>query len=185
MNANSRPPELGLRPVEVTDYPILFQWYGDAQVPHFWNFRRRILTYRDFLEQLGQMIRSTQLQVVCELPTRQPIGYFQAYGLRPADGWTYFTIYLSPRHRHVSEVIRTATLGLAMLFLGYPLRKVYSEVYGFSPYLRTALETMGFVEEGVTPNDYWFNGQAWTRLRLAFYREQWQELRAGTHDATV
>jgi len=164
---------------------MLLRWYGDAGSPHFWNLHRRILTYRGFLEQLQQMLNSTELRVICQLPSREPIGYCQTYSIRSWDGWAYVTMFLTPEHRYGEEPVEAAILGVDAAFSAHPLRKIYSDVYGFSSYLQAALETIGFSEEGITPNHYWFNDQFWARLRLALYREQWQELRARADDATA
>lgn len=178
--------KLELRHVEAADYPVLFRWYGDAQLPHFWNFHRRILRYRGFVEQLEQMMGSTDLRLICQLPALEPIGYCQAHDLNPWDGRAYLALYLTSDHRCGPEVTEAAMLGLDMVFLTYPMiRKVYSEVYGFASYLQSAFEALGFVEEGVTPNHYWFTDRFWTRLRLALYRDQWQRLRALSERKTV
>lgn len=175
-------PRLQLRPIEVDDHPLLFRWYGDVSLPHFWNFHRRILAYRGFVEQLGQLAASMELRLICLVPTGEPIGYCQGYDLRPWDGFAYFTMYLTPEHRYAQEPTEAAMPGLNMLFSTYPLRKVYSEVYGFASYVQAALEALGFVEEGITPNHYWFRDRFWPRVRLAIYRERWQELRAASHN---
>ena len=40
----------------------------------------------------------------------------------------------------------------------------------------------GFVEEGFTPEHFWFEGRSWGVYRLALYRDRWSEVRERVAD---
>jgi len=165
-------PMLQLRAAAETDYPLLFRWYGDAQLPHLWNFHRQILSFRDFLRQLYQIMDSEQLRLLWESPGSVPIGYCQSYDVNIPSGWSYLALYLTPAHRGPTTTIDSVKLAVGMTFDSYPIvEKVYVESYDFSPHIDAALREFGFVEEGSIPQHYWFRDEFWTLHRLAFYKE--------------
>jgi RimJ/RimL family protein N-acetyltransferase len=163
---------LFLRPVVEPDYPLLFRWYGDAQLPHLWNFHRQILSFLSFLGQLHRIMDSEQLRLICESAGSMAIGYCQSYDVNISNGWSYLALYLTPAHREPSTTIDSVKLAVNMIFESYPMvEKVYAESYDFSPHIDSALRAFGFVEEGSIPEHYWFGDGFWTQHRLAFYKE--------------
>lgn len=168
--------KLHLRTPSEPDYPILLMWYGDANLPHLWNSHRRILTYWGFLEQLHQMMDVGHIRLVQLEGVSHPIGYCQCYNSNAIDGWAYLAVYLDSQHRDFAVVVEAVRQGLDMIFAAYPtVEKVYFETYKFAGYLDAGLRELGFVEEDVIPDQYWFRDRYWSRYRLAFYKDGKEE----------
>lgn len=167
-----------VRPIAGEDYLSMFEWYGDANCPHYWNFDRRILTFRAFLRRIRNLLTRCSILVVCKSSGGEPVGYFQLYDIRPWDGWAICAVYLVPRARDLVFVEHVLRECVQIAFDSYPLRKLYLEAPGFAHHLHMACDRLGFQEQGSISDYYWFAGRLWPFKRMAVYRDVW-EARSG------
>jgi len=170
--------EAVVRPIAAEDYVTMFEWYGDTQCPHYWNFDRRILTFRAFRRRMSNLLTRCSVLIICRSSDSEPVGYCQLYDIRPWDGWAICSVYLVSGARDplfvedvLHECVQTA-------FATYPLRKLYLEVPAFAPHLLMACDQLGFEEQGSISDYYWFAGRLWPFKRMAVYRDVW-EARSG------
>jgi RimJ/RimL family protein N-acetyltransferase len=166
-----------LRPVSRADYVQLFHWRSDVETVHLWNLSRRVASYEEFAAGLEQALSTSLFYGVIDLTTDRPIGYAQTYNPSPWDRWLYAAFYLIPQYRGQPHFMEAALLSLDALFRWYPIHKVYTEVYEFAENVHRILSALGFVEEGYTPNHFWYDGRYWGLWRFALYAESWPQCR--------
>lgn len=110
---------------------------------------------------------------------KEPIGFVYAYDHRPADGHCRLCVFVDREHRSAGYGAYAALRFLALLFRSYPLRKVYSAVYGYNEdSLRNCLGA-GFSEEARMREYRYHDGAYWDLVLLSLTRERFDgELRS-------
>jgi RimJ/RimL family protein N-acetyltransferase len=130
--------------------------------------------FEDFVAELDQSLRASPVYVIIDRLTDGLIGYVQSYNTSVWDRWTYVMAYVIEDYRGKPHFPEAAVLSLDVLFKWFPLEKIYIEMYEFAHW-QHILPTLGFVEEGSTPNHFWFDGRYWGLTKFALYRERWRE----------
>jgi RimJ/RimL family protein N-acetyltransferase len=108
----------------------------------------------------------------------EPIGTIFDYGLKKAEGYTFFAIFLIREVESKGYGTEAVVLFLHYLFINYNLYKVYAEVYEYNTKTLGMLKKGGFVEEGRFRGHRVYEGKRYSLLQLAYFREQLPELEA-------
>jgi hypothetical protein len=165
-----------LRPMRPSDYefvqsaelsgPLAVRWrfHGGTPSPEEW-------AQRTFAGVLAQYLVFTG-------PALPPEGVVTAYGAQFEHGH----VKLAAARFGADERSPAMVLGIALLlrhlFTCWPLRKVYLDVPEYN--LDQFASAIGryFVEEGRLRDHWFYDGQHWDEVKLALYRDRWEEARA-------
>jgi len=160
--------------ISPADVPLLFGWYCDFESTFIWHLDRRVRSYRKFADMVLDLVTGSELSLI-EDNENQPVGCTLLYASRPSDGWSHLALYLPLTRRDFEIVEEAAKVAIARAFhLHASLRKIYMETYDFMPFPAMAFEKIGFIQEAVTPEHFWFYDRFWARRRLALYRARWE-----------
>lgn len=106
----------------------------------------------------------------------EPVGYIYSYDFLSADGHCRICVYIDPMYR-LTGIAGIATISfLKMLFVEYPLRKVYFTVFDFN---KASLESnlhAGFSEEAVLKKFKYYDGEYYDYHILSMERERFFEV---------
>lgn len=169
---------IALKEFQPDDLDNMFVWYGDTYLPHYWNRRRRWLTFYDFVNFILEMRRASEMRLFVG-HDESPLGYVQLYGAVPSTKTAFLTIYLSSQARSLQVTEEALTLSTRWALESAPLRKIYYEAFSFEEHTLEALITAGFVDEATTPSHYWYRDKYWPRIRMAYYSSNSQSLETG------
>jgi RimJ/RimL family protein N-acetyltransferase len=85
-----------------------------------------------------------------------PIGFVYDYDYNPEDGYTYIASAMLESHMRQGLGAEASFVFLDWLFNTYPLRKVYSDIYGYNRLSLSTTMSGGFKEEGrLLQHRYW------------------------------
>ncbi len=145
-----------------------------------WINRRELPTYEVFANDLEWRLKHTILAqvMICERNDETPIGTVYAYDANLVDGYAFGTIYLPDAYRRQKIGVEALILFIDYLFAYFPLRKLYSEVYGYNQPSLSMMRAAGVVEEGCFRAHRYFGGQYADLYRFALYQDAWPEIRA-------
>lgn len=102
------------------------------------------------------------------------IGYVHNYDFSLINGNCKLSVYISPEYRGTGAGGFAALLFLEKLFSSYPLRKVYSTVYGYNEESLKSNLAAGFIEEGSLGGYRYYNGKYYSLHYLSLTREDYQ-----------
>ncbi len=101
----------------------------------------------------------------------EPVGYVYSYGFLPTDGHCRICVYIDAAYRLTGIGGIAAARFIKDLFTAYPLRKVYSTVFGYNTQSLESNLHAGFIEEAVLPSFKFYNGQYFDYHILSIDRE--------------
>lgn len=135
-----------------------------------------INTEVDFEAWLLSQCRSNYLEfyVVHASDTGKPVGFVYAYDYRPDDGHCRICVHIAHGYRSTGAGALAAAHFIGLLFRSYPLRKVYSAVYGFNTASLQGNMKAGFVEEARLPEYRYYEGKYWDLVLCSMSREAYQ-----------
>lgn len=168
-----------LMPMTKEHMPLLYQWITDIETVMLWINRRDIPTYEQYLEEIQWKLKNnvlTQL-IIARASDNVNIGTIYAYDTNTADGFTFVTIYLAPKYTNIGYGTEAARLFVDYLFAYLPIRKIYTEVYGYNQKSLRVMQSAGLIQEGCFKEHRWFNGSYTDLYRFALYRKDWQKIR--------
>jgi RimJ/RimL family protein N-acetyltransferase len=165
-----------LRPVNRPDFPTFYNWRSQLAVTPTWTTAfRRIVRFEEFVNEMGAWLRDSVTMMAVKLETGEAVGFARAYHLNLVDGWAYVQGFADEAHRlslHTAEA--TAMFG-SYLFRQFPLRKIYSEVFGFNESVLRLNRKLGFRDCGKLRDHLWYGDRYWDLLQFELFREDWDE----------
>lgn len=138
---------------------------------------RRVPTWEEFCSEIDQLARQSVFFLATLSADGTPIGFTQAYNLNVQDGWCFTAAYIVEPYRRSPHAAEAYIALLEYLFCSFPSRKVYADVFEFNIRPLKPLMAGGFVEEGRFREHTWHDDRYWDVIRLAMYREKWNEVR--------
>jgi len=89
------------------------------------------------------------------------------------DSTAEFLVYVRPESRRKLAAFVGIARFVDQLFVNYPTRKVYCEVYGFNRQSLRWLQRFGFGEEGRFRDYIWWDGRFWDVCVFSLDRATW------------
>ncbi len=174
-----------LLPMTPEHLPWLFEWFNDVESRALWSESSEVLDAARFGDEWERRLRQ-RIHVIFMVHPRSsdgdqlapPIGFCYDYDFSSTDGHTYICTYMAREARGSGKGAECTFHLLSYLWDSFPLRKVYSDVFEFNHASLNVVRHAGFVQEGRFGGHRYLNGAYHDQLRLALYRERWEELRS-------
>ena len=170
--------QVTLRPIERTDYRVLYSWRVDPCWLYLWSNSRRLVTYEEFIANVEKSWQTNidMWMLVISKDTESPVGFVYNYDTNIIDGHTFLTMFVAPDSRSQGIGRETGALFVNYLMGYFPFKKLYADVYEFNNVSQLFISNYGFVKEGFFPQHRYFLGGYHGMYRLALYREKWDDL---------
>lgn len=168
-----------LRPIVETDYRTLFEWRTDTEWLYLWSHPRRLISFAEYVTTLERSLHGdidVWLMMIAKDGSK-PIGFVYTYDTSTWDSFTYVVMFVTPEARGKHRGLEGGALFVRYLMDYFPFRKLYADVFEFNHVSQTFITHYGFEEEGTFPAHRYYQGQYWSMLRLALYREKWEAIR--------
>lgn len=166
-----------LRQVTEDDLPFLFGLFVDPCRSHLWMCGRTVHDERSFHEAwIGWSTGMMGAKFLVEAAGR-PIGLVFDYDRTVMDGFTKVTALLDEESVGCGGGVVATGLLVDWLFQHLPLRKVYTEVYGYNRSVLRILRKAGLIEEGALREARFWNDEYWDVHILAVDRQAWPDIR--------
>lgn len=175
-DTNSNPSEYAgwrLRPVQQSDYPLIYEWAMHPLVNHRWTTRGSLIPYEPFVQHLWDDVLFNLLVA----PPRRDV---------PSVWTTISNFDLHSGYCSLSTVARPSSIGSGVGLIGgmltiryifaiHPIRKVYLETPSFAAISFESTIGKLFKLEGTLKDHLYFNGRHWDKLILALTRDEWDD----------
>lgn len=116
---------------------------------------------------------NTSIKVfIKDISINKVIGYIAGYKYNKVDGYIYITAILEKQKKLNEEALK---LFIEYIFICFPIRKIYCEIYGNHNNKLDVFQTIGFNEEAILDEDVFFDGKYYNRYILALYREDYHD----------
>jgi RimJ/RimL family protein N-acetyltransferase len=174
-----------LLPIRYESIRYLYEWTIDVENAMLWTNKREIPPYEQYVQEIEWRLKNnilTQL-MIHKADEDSPIGTIYAYDSNTSDGYTFVTIYLVPSCTRIGYGTEASMLFTDYLFAYMPLRKIYTDVYGYNDRSLHVIRAAGLIEEGCFRQHRWFNGRYADLYRFALYAKDWPEIRSRYLDA--
>ena len=172
MNLQGR--SIYLRHCNEQDIPLLFQWRNSEEFRSKCSIRRKEISLDDFKKELERDFhrdRHIQMMIVRKSDGK-PIGTIYSYDYKKIDQYLFVTIFLPKEFQTNGYGVEAVVLFLQYLFKGFPLFKIYMEVYEYNTQSLSCIRGARFAEEGRFIKHRLFNGIRYDLLRFAVYRDK-------------
>lgn len=171
--------QVRLRPIVEADYRTLFEWRADTEWLYLWSHPRRLVSYQEYVTTLERSLHAdvdVWLMMIAK-DNSKPIGFVYSYDTSTWDSFTFVVMFMTSNARGKHLGLEGGALFVRYLMDYFPFRKLYADVFEFNQISQTFITHYGFEQEGVFPAHRYYQGQYWTMLRLALYREKWEVIR--------
>ena len=166
---------ISLRPIEETDYPVLFKWRNEFRFLSLFSAKREVISFESFIKEIKREFeRNRHLQfIVSRKDTNKPIGTIFSFNFNPVDGYVFVNIYIDSEEENKGYGVEGIVLFVYYLFMFFPVRKICFEIFSYN---NLSLSTMqngsryGFCEEGRFKEHRFFNGKHYDVFRFAIFR---------------
>ena len=123
---------IGLRALVPSDYEVLFHWRTEIEALPLWNPKRHPVSREQFDREFrDQENGPTHVRFMITADS-ELIGTVFSYHFSALHDWTYIGLYVKAESRGLGLAVEAARQFMAWLFANYPLRKIYSEIFGFN-----------------------------------------------------
>lgn len=160
-----------------TDLPIVCRWMNDISELHLWTKRRRVAPYAELAEEVKRRCREGLFAVVRSNETDDPIGFVDGK-LREPHGVAELEMYIAPEWRMRGGILAVGQM-VEHLFVSYPLRKLYCQLFAYNEPIVGVVTGIGFVEEGRFRDFTWWNDRYWDLIVLSLDRAAFRSAVAG------
>ena len=140
-----------------------FLWTDERVIPDGYHFKD------DFIRQLKSYYHVFLMIYVAD--EKIPAGFIYSYNFNRTDGFLHSTIYVDKKYRSQFVGAEAGILFHDYLFQYYPLRKVYSTVFGYNQTSLKFLLSAGFVIEGEFKQHRYYAGDYHSMFTLALYKD--------------
>lgn len=171
VNGANRTANVGLRPIEQSDIPVLYRAAFDPSEGPRWRFRGRGMGHAEFASSLFAGVLS---QFVVAAPDGRAVGLVCAYEASLEAGHAKVAMLSVNQRRGSATGLVTEGLALFVeyLFRAFPLKKLYAEVPDYNRYLIDGLP--GLLETEGRLRDYVFlDGLLHDLIVASISRERW------------
>ncbi|MDB5082166.1 MAG: hypothetical protein JWP00_4090 [Chloroflexi bacterium] len=168
--------KVGLVPANEKHFGFIHEVRSQVEIAPLWQGRRRFppqSEYSRFLENLAHNI----FIVVKKSEGCRPIGFIYDYDHNPEDQYTFIASAMLHADMEKGFGAEANWLLLNWLYETYPLRKVYSDIYGYNQLSLSTVKTAGFKEEGCFTEHRFWKGRFWNMYRLAMSAKDWEVTR--------
>lgn len=167
-----------------TDLEKMFDMMIGSRDQMLFHGKVQFNTIRDFEDWLmDNMSRAYHdFFVVSDKTNNEVLGFAYSYDYRGYDGHCKVCVVIDEKYRAVGV---GAVIGLRLLnelFVNYPLRKIYIDVYDYNKQSLQSNLDAGFVEEGCLKNFRYHNGKYYDMHLLGITRERYYEKFQGIID---
>lgn len=171
---------LYLRPLEMSDVPLLYRWINDPEVTQFLNRRlpATMTEEEEFVRDSGKKPGNIVLMIVLKGKTPaedRPIGTMGVHGIERENGVASTGALIGEKDCWGKGYgARAKTLFLDFLFNTLNLRKIYSHVLATNPRSRAYSERCGYVLEATLKERHFRNGRYLDEYILSITAETWR-----------
>lgn len=162
-----------------TDIRDLFELMTDSKDQSLFHGRIQINSLQEFENWMINNFSHNYhvFYVVCS--ENAIVGYIYSYQFRAYDGHCKVCAFLNKKYRDVGIGAYVGLKFLNELFLDYPIRKIYIDVYDYNNQSLLSNLQIGFVEEGCLKEYRYNNGQYYDLHILSIAREKFFEKAKG------
>ena len=160
-----------------TDLEIMFDMMIGSRDQMLFHGKVQFNTVNDFEDWLMTNMSRTyhDFYVVCDGETKEILGYAYSYEYRRYDGHCKVCIVISEKYRAVGVGAIIGLRFLNELFVNYPLRKVYIDIYDYNKQSLKSNIDAGFIEEGLLKEHRYYDGKYYDMHLLGLTRERFYE----------
>lgn len=169
---------IGLRLIEESDYPILLRWRNEERFIRLFSSRRNILNLAGFVAETKRVLengpRHVQFVVVRKRDSKV-VGTTYSFNLDLIDGYVFINTYMDESVERRGYGMMATALLIRYLFDSFPIHKICFEVFAYNELSHSTMKSAGFVEEGRFREHRFYGGKRHDVIRLAFYRDVFEE----------
>lgn len=161
-----------LRVAEIRDAPFLHRLFNDPAIADYWfmePYQTLEQTEGNFKNQQG---RSRFFIITNE--AQDQIGFVAFYAIDQRHRHAEFAIALDPAHQGKGYARAATGLALDYGFLTLNLRKIYLIVATVNEHAAQLYKKMGFQEEGVLKEHYFFGGAYHDAITMGLFQRDYQ-----------
>ena len=157
---------------EERDLERLFKVYSDYERQINLTATKPYNSIHQFAEEIKRNISYVYKELFIAYDEKNEyIGFVIAYDYSANDGTVKIVQYIDEDFRGTPFAGLIAIKFMSTLFKYYPIRKIYSEVYGYNTESLNCHNSMGFIREGLYVDDHYYNGKYWDTSVFSFKRE--------------
>jgi RimJ/RimL family protein N-acetyltransferase len=163
--------------VRASDMDLLASWMNDVGDLHLWSPRRKPLSYEDMHDFIRQRARVGLFAVMRHTPSGQPVGFVDG-NFHERDCVGEIEVFISPELRERGAG-RPIVEFIGHMFVNYPLRSLFAQVYEYNITMISLLQKGGFQHEGSLRDYVWWQDRYWDVRIYRLDREVWENGRLG------
>lgn len=162
-----------LRPFLEQDLASVFEWRCDISNLHLWFPGPEVLSFQSFVDDFINFTRNFchVLEMLCSKTDQSPIGMIYSYKPDYLNGHVFLCTFVDAQHRNYLYGAEASLLFVDYLFLYFPFRKIYAEVYEQNIDSIRNLTKSGWTQEGCLKKHVWRLGDYKDMHIFALYRE--------------
>ncbi len=167
-----------LRPIEISDVPLLTKWINDPDVRMYLQTNKPMseIAERKWVESLADGKGGITLLITTY--TGVPIGVMGLHDINHIDGTATTGAMIGEKRYwgkgYGSDAKRAL---LAYAFETLNLRKICSRVYAFNTRSIAYSRKCGYVDDGVQHKHVFRNGEYHDVVQLAIFKDEWLKMR--------
>jgi RimJ/RimL family protein N-acetyltransferase len=166
-----------LDPPRKRDIETLFCWANDHDLV-LWTARRWPLQYEEFVEHVRRQSPRGTLLVIRDTGTSRAMGFIES-ARHDRDAVAEFLVYVGRDSRARPAPLLGIARFIDELFVNYPMRKVYCQVYGFNRQSLRLVRHAGFIEEACFHEYTWWSDRYWDLHVFSLTRDCWAAAQSG------
>jgi RimJ/RimL family protein N-acetyltransferase len=164
----------GVRP---SDMDPVASWMNELGDLHLWSPRRKPLSYEDMHEFIRQRARVGLFAVIRHTASGQPGGFIDG-NFHERDCVGEIEVFISSELRERGAA-RPIVEFIGHMFVNYPIRALFAQVYEYNLPMIALLEKAGFCHEGSLRDYVWWQDRYWDVRYYRLDRSAWEDGRLG------
>ncbi|MDP3763995.1 MAG: GNAT family protein [bacterium] len=165
-----------LKPVEESDYPILYKWRNEFRFLSLFSAKREVISFENFTKEIKREFeRNRHLQFIIERKDKNiPVGTIFSFNFSQVDGYIFINVYIDSEQESRGYGVEAIVLFVHYIFTFLPVHKVCFEIFGYNVLSLSTMQNgkrYGFCEEGRFKEHRFFNGSYHDVFRFAIYRD--------------